>query len=172
MTAEEVELLKTVATATGVIVAIGALFLNAYATLRNVQSRRLLNYHELIKSHRDLWRLLLEKPEQYGRVTAKAVDLTASPITDAERSFVHLVFLHMTSAYYFSRSSDIVKIEKLKMDFDELIALPIPGAVWAEHARYFNDDFVRFVDRRQAPRGRIGRWLGLSNTTSSPSALW
>lgn len=177
MTAWDVEALKAVIAGVAATAALLALFLNAYATLRNVESRRLLNYHEIIKSHRDIWTMFLDKPEQYGRVTAETVDLTRVPITDEERSFVHLVFLHMTSAYYFSLRNDIIKIEKLKMDFDEFVALPIPAAVWAEHSRYFNRDFVRFVDRRHTLWRRVGLRLGLvrpsmphAGRLSSPNA--
>lgn len=122
--------------------------LNAYSTLKGIKSRKLSNYQELTKSHRDLWKLTLDKPELYSRILDASANISKASITSQERRFVHLLLLHMTAAYYFSKQSEIVEIEKLKFDIDEFLSLPIPRAVWLESQKYFNRDFVSFVEKK------------------------
>lgn len=155
LTAQTIELLKLGAIVTSAIVASGALTVNAYATFRGVSSRRLLNYQELVKSHRDLWKLTLDKPDAFARILESRVDLIGQPITSIERRFVGLLLLHATTAFVFAKKRDIVKIEQVKRDIDEIIALPIPREVWRTTKHYFNVDFVRFVER--TPRSRWWR---------------
>jgi len=143
---------KTVATIIGVFLAAFGLLLNAYATLKNVNSRKLLNYQEIVKSHRELWKLALDKPDKFSRVLLPEPHLEEAPITDEERRFMNLLFLHMTSAFYFSKSNDIVQIEKLHEDVLGLLSLPIPRTIWHETSRYFNQDFVQFVEARELKR--------------------
>ncbi len=127
--------------------------LNAFATFRNIKSRKLLNYQELTKSHREIWKITLEKPEIYERVLDPNADVSSKPITYAEHRFIHLLLLHMTIGFYFAKQSDIIEIKKTKFDIDEFLSLPIPREVWLESKKYFNKDFVRFVDHR--PRKSI-----------------
>lgn len=121
-------------------------FINAYATFRNISSRKLSNYQEIVKSHRDIWKITIDKPEIYGRILEKGVDLSQNPITYQEKLFIQLVLLHMTSAFSFSKQSEMVKISKLKYDFDDFISLTIPNEVWKDVKEFYNSDFVKFID--------------------------
>lgn len=138
---------KTVATLAGVFLAAIGLLLNAYATLKNVRSRKLLNYQEIVKSHRELWKLALDKPEKFSRVLDRDADLQKTPLTSEERRFGNLLFVHLSSAFYFSKSSDIVPIKRMREDVDDLMTLPVVNAVWKETSRFFNADFVTFVEK-------------------------
>lgn len=95
------ELEKVFVTVAGVAFACVGLLLNAYVTIKNMRSRKLSNYQEIIKSHREIWKLALDKPEKYGRVLLVNPNLSDTPITEAERRFVNLLLLHVTSAFYF-----------------------------------------------------------------------
>jgi len=150
ITPELADAIRLAVLAAGLFVAAAGLFFNAYATLRTVSSRRILNYLELTKSHRDLWKLTLDDPETYKRILQVNPDLATAPITYAERRFVNLLLLHTTTAFEFSKVSDIVRIEQLKQDVDEVLALPLPRAIWIESKYLFNKDFVSFVEK--APR--------------------
>lgn len=125
--------------------------LDAYATFRAISTRRLSNYQEIIKSHRELWKLTIDEPEKYVRVLQPDPDLSQSPVTYAERRFVHLVLLHMTSAYYFSKENDLIAIEQMKADIDEFLSHPIPRMVWLDTKHYFNKKFVQFIERHAKP---------------------
>lgn len=133
------------------------LLLNAYALMRTLGSRRLLNYQELTRSHRDLWKMTLETPNPFERVLDPDADLTAKPVSYAERRFVNLLLLHMTTAFAFSKSNDIVPMEQLATDFHDVLRLPIPRFVWSEAKHYFNRDFVAFVEDPERAQGLLRR---------------
>lgn len=159
------EALIALAPQAGILLAAFGLLLNAYATLKNIRSRKLLNYQEIIKSHRELWKLTLDDTGKFSRILVPDLNLCASPVSPEERRFVSLLLLHMTSAFYFAKHSDIVRIEKLREDVWDVMSMPIPRAVWLESRHYFNRDFVKLIER---PR-RIPRWArGVLRMRPSP----
>lgn len=120
--------------------------LNAFATYKSVVSRKNSNYQEIVKSHREIWKLFIDKPEIYSRVLQMNLDLVENPITIQERRFVQFVLLHITAVLNFSKQSEIVVIEKLKFDVDDFLTFPIPKIVWEESKHFYNKEFVIFVD--------------------------
>ena len=140
----------------GLLVSSVALLLNFVSTLRSVCAQRISNYQELIKSHREIWRLTLQDPLVYSRLFESRVDLIEKPITHHERLFSQLLFLHMTVAFTFMKYNHMQPIEKLEIDFHEVLLAPIPRAVWAESRKYYNADFREFVERANKPRGIRG----------------
>jgi hypothetical protein len=142
--------LQSIGIVAGLVISGAGFFLNVYVTWRGILSRRVANYQEVIKSHRDLWKLTLTGGS-YERIFATDVDLAAAPLTEAERTFVRLMFLHSTTAYELAKRGDILKIEQFKQDIDDVLSHPIPRAFWRESKHYFNRNFVRFVDRSPKP---------------------
>jgi len=132
----------------GFIISAFGLLLNAYATFKNISSRKLSNYQEIVKSHRDIWKITIDKSNssEYSRILKKTVNINSAPITDQEKRFVQFLIFHMTSAYYFSKHSDMIQIEKLRYDFCEFISLPIPNKIWSDTKKFYNKDFVIFID--------------------------
>lgn len=62
----------------------------------------------------------------------------------------------MTAAYTFIKYSHIQPIEKLGLDFYEVLLAPIPRSVWVESRKYYNSDFRRFLEKANKPRGIKG----------------
>lgn len=124
-----------------------ALFLNFFSTIRNIRSQKISNYQELIKSHREIWKLTLDDSNVYNRLFDFDVDLSSNPVTYKESLFIRLLFLHMSVAYNFAKYNQMLQIEKLEMDFSEILLSPLPRYVWAENRCYYNKDFVRFLER-------------------------
>lgn len=137
----------------GLIISSIALFLNFFSTIRSARGQKISNYQEIIKSHRDIWKLTLQDPTSYGRLFEADINIIDKPITHQERLFSQLLFLHMTAAYIFLKYSHMQPIEKLEMDFYEVLLAPIPRLVWAESRKYYNSDFRCFVERANKPRG-------------------
>lgn len=137
---------KTIGIIGGLIISSIALFLNFFSTLRNIKSQKISNYQEITKSHRDLWKLTIDNDQKYKRLLEYDINILDTPPTYSERKFVQLVFLHMTSAFYFAKYSHMLEIEKMAMDFDEFLSMPIPRVIWRDAKKYYNSDFVRFVD--------------------------
>lgn len=155
------ESIKGAAAVAGVIVALGALVVNAIATLQGVAARKLQNYQEIVKSHRDLWKLTLDEPSTYARILDLDPDLAKTPVSSPERQFVALLLLHMTSAFYFSKSSSMVKLEHLRKDFDDVLSLPLPRAVWKQSRQYFNRDFVAALEAKSGILEQLASNFGL-----------
>jgi hypothetical protein len=141
-----IDAIKVIGIVGGLLLAAVGFAMNAFATLRSIRSRKLLNYHEITKSHREIWGIALDQPDKFGRVMGGNVDLDASPVTEEERLFVHLLFLHMTAAYHFITESDIMTIQQWQNDFREVLSKPIPRFVWENERGFFNSDFVAVVD--------------------------
>lgn len=158
---------KTLGIIGGLIVSSIALFLNFFSTIRSTRGRKISNYQEIIKSHRDIWKLTLQDPTSYGRLFEPDVDIIKSPITHQERLFSQLLFLHMTAAYTFLKYSHMQPIEKLEMDFYEVLLAPIPRLVWAESRKYYNSDFRCFVEQANKQRG-IRRMIDKFVTGAQP----
>jgi hypothetical protein len=97
--------------------------------------------------------LTLETPGIYLRIFDPIVDLISQPITYQEKLFCQLLFLHMTTTYVFLKSGCMMPIEKLELDFYEILLAPIPRAVWTENRKYYNSDFQRFLGNANKARG-------------------
>lgn len=122
------------------------LILNAFATYKNIRSRRLSNYQEITKSHREIWKLSIDTPEKFERIFDVNPNLIENPISSVEARYIQLVLLHMTSAFNFSKENEMIEIEKLKFDFDNFLSFPLPRKIWNRSKRFYNKDFVSFID--------------------------
>ncbi len=150
MTAEDAKVFGIIG---GLIVSSIALLLNFFSTMRSARGQRISNYQEIIKSHRDIWKLTLQDPTVYSRLFENDIDLVEKPISHQERLFSQLLFLHMSAAYTFLEYSHMQPIEKLELDFQEVLLSPIPRTIWAENRKYYNSDFRRFVEMANKPKG-------------------
>lgn len=138
-------LLESIGIIFGLIFTGFGLIFNAVATFRSISSSKLSNYQEITKSHRELWKMTLDEPVKYARVIEQNPNIERRPVTYHEHRFVHLLLLHMTTAYNFSKYSHLIEIEKMEHDIGEFINLPIPKFVWEQNKLYFNEDFKKFV---------------------------
>ncbi len=93
--------------------------------------------------------MTIDNSDKFARVLDDKPNLSERPISYEEKRFVQLILLHMTSAFNFSKQSDLVRIDKLKYDFDDFLSLPIPKIVWLQTKHFFNHDFVKFIDNHQ-----------------------
>jgi Formyl transferase len=142
----EEEDLKLIGIIGGLCVSSIALFLNFFSTVRSIKSQRINNYQEITKSHREIWKLSLDNEGKFNRVMESDVDLIKNPVTYAEKRFVQFILLHATSSFYFAKNSHILKIEKMAMDIEEFFSMPIPRQVWIESRKYYNRDFICFLE--------------------------
>jgi len=147
---------KTFGIIGGFIISSFALLLNFFSTLRSVRAQKISNYQEIIKSHRDIWRLTLEDPINYTRLFESNIDLIEKPITHQERLFLQLLFLHASAAYTYLKHSHMQPIEQLENDFYEVLLMPIPRIIWMENKKYHNADFRHFVETINKPKGIKG----------------
>lgn len=131
-----------------IILVLLALFLIVIALFRLISIKKVENYQEIIKSHRDLWKMTINTPEKFKRVIELDVDINNEPLSYEEQRFIHLILLHMTSAFNYSSNNSMVKIEKLKADFVDFLTYPLPRIVWSEARSFFNKKFVDFIENK------------------------
>jgi uncharacterized membrane protein len=107
----------------------------------NVATSLILNEH-----HRQLWSLFITD-SRLTRVLARSPGIEAEPITDYERMFVNMLFLHISVVLRALEAKAIQPIEGLSSDVSELMSYPIPRAVWREIARFQDKRLKDFVAR-------------------------
>lgn len=110
------------------------------------RSRRIESLIELVKGHRDIWRLVIENPA-LSRILQEDVDLKIKPITQEEKWFVLLSIMHLYSAFESSKEWMSVSISGIGKDIKGYFAYPIPNAVWRDVKELQNKDFVAFVEK-------------------------
>ena len=123
-----------------------SLLLSGYAALREARSRKVSNYLQLIQFHRDVWKLTLDNPN-LNRVRDNHADPIQNPLTAEESQFLSFLFLHITCTYELQKSNNMVEIERFEYDVGELLQFPLVKKFWTENKRYYNEAFVKFVDR-------------------------
>src|SRR5271156_766351 len=124
---------------------IGGLWFTAFSLRSETKTRRIANLLTITANHRELWKECLNNPKLW-RVRDAAADTVKHPVTDEERLFVIMVILHISSAYYAMKDGLVIKLEGLRGDVAQILARPVPKAVWEKIKEFQNDDFVAFVE--------------------------
>lgn len=124
---------------------ISSLLATVYTLTRDARSRKVSNYISLIEYHRDIWQLTFDKPE-LNRVHQRDPELFTVPFTPDEKQFLTFVFLHISCSFELQKTNRMIKIEMIEYDIAEFAKGPLVRRFWEENKRYYNDDFVRFVD--------------------------
>ncbi len=74
-------------------------------------------------------------------------DLLQFPVTQMERLFLELAFVHYHTGWLICREETaLTSIHVLSMDAGNFFRLPVPAAVWATIRRVHQPEFVQFVD--------------------------
>jgi hypothetical protein len=141
LAANGMELLQAV----GIVAGLG--FTTA-AFLKDDASRRISNLLTIIKSHRDIWSEVYNRPE-LSRVLKRTADLQRHPVTDEEARFVTFLLHHLGTSYRALREGMFSTRQALDRDIRWFLNLPIPRQVWEESREFLEADFVDFVERHR-----------------------
>jgi hypothetical protein len=60
---------------------------------------------------------------------------------------VGFLFLHLNASYQAIKAGVLTKAEGLATDIQYFFALPVPQSVWQELRKFYDADFVAFVDK-------------------------
>jgi hypothetical protein len=132
---------------------IGGLWFTAVSLRSGTKTQRIANLLTITTNHREIWKEFIHNPELF-RVLDPAANLAKEPVTRAEELFVNMVVLHISSVYYAMKDELLIKLEGLRRDIAQFLALPIARAIWEKIKILQNDDFVEFVeDCRRHPAG-------------------
>ncbi|WP_221274543.1 hypothetical protein [Thaumasiovibrio subtropicus] len=135
---------KTLGVIGSLLVSTIALLLNFFSTLRSVSAQKTANFQEITKSHREIWKLTIDDYDKFKRVLQTDVNLLEEPVTYNEKRFIQLLLNHATSSFYFGKYSHMIEIEKISLDFNQFLSLPIPRKVWHDNRVFYNKEFVDF----------------------------
>ena len=124
---------------------IASFFFTAHSLRSETKTRRIANLLTITANHREVWKVFLAD-KSLARVRDPLADTNKQPVTDAERFFVTLVILHMSSVYHAMSDQLVVKVEGLRRDIAQFLSLPIPREVWDKIKALQNDDFAAFVE--------------------------
>jgi hypothetical protein len=124
---------------------IAGLWFTAFSLRSETKTRRIANLLTITANHREIWKEFLTNPK-LARVRDAAADTAKQPVTDAERVFVTMIILHISSVYYAMKDELVVKLEGLRRDVAQFLSLPIPKAIWERMKVFQNDALVRFIE--------------------------
>jgi hypothetical protein len=130
------------ASAAGIL---GSLWVGIISLRSDNKTRQVANLLTITANHREVWKAFLND-KGLARVRDASADTAKKPVTDAERVFVTFVILHMSSVFYAMSDQLVVKLEGLRRDIAQFLALPIPREIWDNIKILQNDDFVAFVE--------------------------
>jgi hypothetical protein len=116
-----------------------------YTIHEDREERRVSNLFELTKSHREIWSLLIERPE-LARILDRHANVQEQPITETEKRFVLFLILHLAASFEAQKQGMFVEADGLRRDVHQFFSRPIPRAVWMEFRSFQNSDFAAFVD--------------------------
>jgi hypothetical protein len=115
----------------------------------------------LTASHRDVWRQFADRPE-----LRHALDWEArqEDMTEDEQQWLRELILHIAASFEAERLGILPRLEGLDADIRQLLAKPLPRAVWRQLRPYQNHAFVRYIDSqlREAEKRHNGAPFGLT----------
>jgi hypothetical protein len=109
------------------------------------KSQKVSNSLLVTQHHRDIWKAFISD-EKFSRLFQNHIDLVSSPVTEPERMFMNLVFLHISAVLKAIRAKAIFPIEGLESDVGDMLSYPIPREVWREVADYQDVQLREFVN--------------------------
>ena len=124
---------------------IAGLWFTAFSLRSETKTRRIANLLTITANHREIWKEFLNNPK-LARVRDAAANTAKQPVTDAERVFVTMIILHISSVYYAMKDELVVKLEGLRRDIAQFLSLPIPKAIWERMKVFQNEALVRFIE--------------------------
>ncbi len=136
---------------------VGGLYFTGWSLYLNTQTQRAANLLTLTEQHRDIWRMLYEE-QKLARVLEAKLDLSQNPLTGDEARFVGFLFLHLNASYQAIKAGVLMKAEGLALDIQQFFDLPIPQAVWQKLRKFYDADFVAFIEttNKKSPSSRKG----------------
>lgn len=125
---------------------IGTIILAIISIRSQIKTQRVTNYLTLTAYHRDVWKLTLSNPELKD-IFRHSFSGDHDEISPEESQFLSFMFLHASAAFELFRDGKIVEIEGLRADVIDVLSSPLPKQYWDKNKKYYNANFVEFVDK-------------------------
>ena len=123
----------------------GSLLFTAVMLRQDLQAKRVSEYLTLASQHRRLWGQLHRRP-RLARLLDPQRDIEARPVTNEERLFLELAFVHFHTGWLLAREGSLTPMHVLAADAGHFFRLPVPAYVWERTKSVLEPEFVTFVD--------------------------
>ena len=124
---------------------IGGFWFAAQSYRFDTKVRKVGNYFELVRHHREIWSQLYERPE-IARVLDPDPDLAKEPITTEEELFVTQIILHVSGFVRATREGAVDSLDGAEIDICEFFTKPIPKSVWRKQERFQDPELANLVN--------------------------
>lgn len=122
------------------------LLITLFVFAKNIANLKVQSQFSVNQAHREIWGNLYSS-DKVSRVFSKNPDLIQCPVTEEEKMFVNMIFLHMSACLRAIKLKNIYKIEGIKEDLADILSYKIPQIVWNEVERFHDKHFIKFVNR-------------------------
>ncbi len=100
----------------------------------------------ITQHHREVWGYMLDHPE-LQRVFDREVDLGKTPVSEQERAFVNMIFLHCAVYLKVAKAGLMHPVEGVEADIKDILSYPVPRTVWKAVRPFHEKEFAAFVER-------------------------
>jgi len=123
----------------------GSLLFTAVTLRKDLQAKRVTEYLTLASQHRRLWGQLHRRPS-LARLLDSDRDIQARPVTNQERLFLELAFVHFHTGWLLAREGSMTPMPVLAADAGHFFRLPVPASVWERTKNVMEPEFVNFIE--------------------------
>lgn len=125
---------------------IASLLFTAFTIRSDARERRIENLFTITEAHREIWRMVLEKPELRRVLEASLPKEDDGTPTLEERLFLRALIHHLAASFRARTLGMYFHEHGLAADVRQFFSRPIPRAVWESMRHFQEPDFVQFVD--------------------------
>lgn len=126
------------------IAIVTTLLVTLVTLLRQGNQLKVANSFLVTQHHREIWNLIFTSAS-LSRVFEQDVDLETEPITEREKMFVNMIFLHMSASLKAVQAGAIYPIDGMEADIQDILSHPIPYMVWQDVKTYHDKGLLDFV---------------------------
>lgn len=125
---------------------VASMVFSAFAIREQTRQAKATNIFLITQHHRELWTSMLDHVD-LQRIFDKAADTIATPVTERERTFTNMVFLHSAACLHAIDTGVLSPVHGMEADIRDILSYPVPREVWKQVGRFHDKEFASFVDR-------------------------
>ena len=147
ISADGLRAIQSVGILAGILVGVASILIGVRSNRGSNRAAQVRTLLDITASHRDIWRQYASRLELRN---ALAWDARPDAMTEDEQQWLRELVLHIVACYEAGRLGVLPPFEGLNADVRQLMAKPLPRAVWRELRPYQNAHFREFVEARLA----------------------
>ncbi len=159
----QLRIIQSTGILTGILVGAISIWIGVRTSHASSRAARVDTLLAITVNHREIWREYAGRPE-----LSRALDWDAQPeqMTEDEQQWLRELILHLAASFEAGRLGVLPPAEGLDSDVRQLMAKPLPRAVWRQLRPYQNAAFAKYVEEQllEAQRRHEGAPFGLPHS--------